>query len=149
MKKLKLVTVIGTRPEIIKLSQIIKLFDTNLNHIVVHTGQNYDYELNEIFFKELSVRKPDYFLSINTSSLGKSIADIISKTEEVLIKEKPDALLPTMGGQTALNLSIELESKKILKKFNVRMIGASQKVISKAEDRELFKKAMKKIGIET
>lgn len=90
---IKVVTVIGTRPEIIKLSQIIKLFDCNLNHVVVHTGQNYDYELNEIFFKELSVRKPDYFLSINTSSLGKSIGDIISKTEEVLIKEKPDALL--------------------------------------------------------
>ena len=90
---IKVVTIIGTRPEIIKLSQVIKLLDNNLNHVLVHTGQNYDYKLNEIFFKELSVRKPDYFLSINTTSLGKSLGEIISKTEEVLIKEMPDALL--------------------------------------------------------
>ena len=100
---IKVITIIGTRPEIIKLSQIIKLFDENLHHILVHTGQNYDYELNEIFFKELSVRKPDYFLSINTSSLGKSIGDIISKTEEILVKEKPDALL--VLGDTNSSLS--------------------------------------------
>ena len=84
---LKVITVIGTRPEIIKLSQVIEILDKNLNHVLVHTGQNYDYELNEIFFKELAVRKPDYFLSINTASLGKSIGEIISKTEEVLLKE--------------------------------------------------------------
>ncbi len=100
---IKVVTVIGTRPEIIKLSQIIKLFDENLDHVLVHTGQNYDYELNEIFFKELSVRKPDYFLSINTSTLGKSLGDIISKTEEILIKENPDALL--VLGDTNSSLS--------------------------------------------
>ena len=100
---IKVITVIGTRPEIIKLSQIIKLFDENLHHVLVHTGQNYDYELNEIFFKELSVRKPDYFLSINTSTLGKSIGDIISKTEEILVKEKPDALL--VLGDTNSSLS--------------------------------------------
>ena len=85
---LKVITVIGTRPEIIKLSQVIKILDKNLNHVLVHTGQNYDYELNEIFFKELAVRKPDYFLAINTASLGKSIGEIISKTEEVLLKER-------------------------------------------------------------
>ena len=73
----------------------------------------------------------------------------IETISKIIERERPDALLSTMGGQTALNLSIELERKKILKKFNVRLIGASQKVISKAEDRELFKKAMKKIGIET
>ena len=100
---IKVITVIGTRPEIIKLSQVIKLLDINLNHILVHTGQNYDYELNEIFFKDLSVRKPDYFLSIDTSSLGKSLGDIICKTEEVLIKEKPDALL--VLGDTNSSLS--------------------------------------------
>ena len=65
---IKVLTVIGTRPEIIKLSQIVKLLDDNLDHVLVHTGQNYDYELNEVF-KELSVRKPDYFLSM-VSSLG-------------------------------------------------------------------------------
>ena len=100
---IKVVTVIGTRPEIIKLSQVIKLLDKNLNHILVHTGQNYDYELNEIFFEDLSVRKPDYFLSIDTSSLGKSLGDIIYKTEEVLLKEKPNALL--VLGDTNSSLS--------------------------------------------
>ena len=69
--------------------------------------------------------------------------------EKIIKKEKPDALLSTMGGQTALNLSIELQRKGILKKYKVKLIGASQKVINKAEDRELFKKAMTKIGIET
>ena len=73
----------------------------------------------------------------------------IETITRIIERERPDALLSTMGGQTALNLSIELEKKKILKRFNVKLIGASQKVINKAEDRELFKKAMKKIGIET
>ena len=100
---IKVITIIGTRPEIIKLSQIIKLFDKNFNHILVHTGQNYDYELNEIFFYELEVRKPDYFLSIDTSSLGKSLGEIISKTETVLLKEKPDALV--VLGDTNSSLS--------------------------------------------
>jgi UDP-N-acetylglucosamine 2-epimerase (non-hydrolysing) len=100
---IKVITIIGTRPEIIKLSQIIKLFDKNFNHILVHTGQNYDYELNEIFFNELEVRKPDYFLSIDTSSLGKSLGEIISKTETILLKEKPEALL--VLGDTNSSLS--------------------------------------------
>jgi len=73
----------------------------------------------------------------------------VETISKIIERERPDALLSTMGGQTALNLSIELEKKKILKKFNVKLIGASQKVINKAEDRELFKKAMKKIDIET
>ncbi len=73
----------------------------------------------------------------------------IATLEKIIIKEKPDALLSTMGGQTALNLSIELENKKILKKYNVKLIGASKKVIQKAEDRELFRKSMSKIGLET
>ena len=100
---LKVLTIIGTRPEIIKLSQIINLFDKCLDHILVHTGQNYDFELNEIFFKELSVRKPNYFLSVDTSTLGKSIGEIISKTEEILIKEKPNAIL--ILGDTNSSLS--------------------------------------------
>lgn len=93
MKKLKVVTVVGTRPEIIRLAAIIPLFDIFFNHILVHTGQNYDYELNEIFFKDLNLRKPDYFLNVNPESLGKVIGGTIIKGEEVLIKEKPDALL--------------------------------------------------------
>lgn len=90
---LKVITFVGTRPEIIRLSRVIALLDQTLNHILVHTGQNYDYELNEIFFRDLELRKPDYFLNIDTTSLGSTIGDIIKKSEEVLIKEKPDAVL--------------------------------------------------------
>jgi len=91
--KLKVMTVLGTRPEIIRLSRVMAILDKHLNHIIVHTGQNYDYELNEIFFNDLEIRKPDYFLNVDTSSLGSSVGDIIKKSEEVLLKEKPDALL--------------------------------------------------------
>ena len=91
--KIKVLTFVGTRPEIIRLSRTIALLDQHVNHILVHTGQNYDYELNEIFFKDLEIRKPNYFLAIDTSSLGAAVGDIIRKSEEVLKKEKPDALL--------------------------------------------------------
>jgi UDP-N-acetyl-L-fucosamine synthase len=93
MKKLKVLTVVGTRPEIIRLSRVMSLLDQHVNHIIVHTGQNYDYELNEIFWNELELRKPDHFLNIDTSSLGSAVGDIIRKTEEVLKLERPDALL--------------------------------------------------------
>ena len=91
--KIKVLTVVGTRPEIIRLSRTIALLDQHVNHILVHTGQNYDYELNEIFFQELEIRKPDYFLNVDTSSLGAAVGDIIRKSEEVLKKEMPDAML--------------------------------------------------------
>lgn len=91
--KLKILTVIGTRPEIIRLSRVIAALDKFMNHILVHTGQNYDYELNEIFFKDLELRKPDYFLEVNTKSLGSVLGETISKSEAVLLKEKPDAVL--------------------------------------------------------
>lgn len=91
--KLKVVTVVGTRPEIIRLSRTMALLDQYLNQVIVHTGQNYDYELNEIFWKELELRRPDHFLNVETTSLGASVGDIIKKTEEVLKQEKPDALL--------------------------------------------------------
>ncbi len=86
-------TIIGTRPEIIRLSRVMALLDKYTNHIIVHTGQNYDYELNEIFFNELEIRKPDHFLNVDVSSLGAAVGDIMRKTEEVLHKEKPDAFL--------------------------------------------------------
>jgi UDP-N-acetylglucosamine 2-epimerase (non-hydrolysing) len=89
----KVVTIIGTRPEIIRLSRVMALLDEHLDHVIIHTGQNYDYELNEIFFKDLEIRKPDYFLNVETTSLGKVLGDTISKTEGVLLKEKPDAVL--------------------------------------------------------
>jgi UDP-N-acetyl-L-fucosamine synthase len=91
--KLKVLTIVGTRPEIIRLSRVMSLLDEHVNHIIVHTGQNYDYELNEIFFKELELRRPDYFLEVDTSSLGATVGDIFRKTEEVLKKENPDTLL--------------------------------------------------------
>lgn len=83
----------GTRPEIIRLSRVISLLDEQLDHTLVHTGQNYDYELNEVFFQDLELRKPDYFLEVNTTSLGTSVGDIIQKTEVVLREVKPDAFL--------------------------------------------------------
>jgi len=91
--KLKVMTFIGTRPEIIRLSRTMALLDEHFIHIIVHTGQNYDYELNEIFFKDLSLRKPDHFLSVNTSSLEASVGDIILKSGQIIRKEKPDAVL--------------------------------------------------------
>lgn len=95
MKKLKILTVVGTRPELIRLSRTINKLDSSkaIDHILVHTGQNYDYELNQIFFEDLQIRKPDYFLKVNVNSLGSSVGDVIKKSEAVLLKEKPDGLL--------------------------------------------------------
>jgi len=91
--KLKIVTVVGTRPEIIRLSRTMALLDKYVNQVIVHTGQNYEYELNEIFWKELELRKPDHFLEIDTTSLGSAVGDILRKTESLLKLEKPDGLL--------------------------------------------------------
>lgn len=90
---IKVMTIVGTRPEIIRLSRTMALLDEHLKQVIVHTGQNYDYELNEIFWKELELRKPDHFLQVDTSSLGAAVGDIIRKSEEVMLQEKPDALL--------------------------------------------------------
>ena len=92
-KKLKVMTVVGTRPEIIRLAATIKRLDQFTDHVLVHTGQNYDYELNEVFFADLGLRKPDYFLKADTSSLGRILGSILAKTEEVLEAERPDAFL--------------------------------------------------------
>lgn len=91
--KLKIVTVVGTRPEIIRLSRTMALLDKYVNQIIVHTGQNYDYELNEVFWNDLELRKPDHFLDIDTSSLGSAVGDILRKIEILLRNEKPDGLL--------------------------------------------------------
>ena len=93
MKKIKVLTVVGTRPEIIKLSEVIKALDTEADHILVHSGQNYDYELNEIFFKDLGLRKPDYFLNAAAAGSAETAANTILKIDPVLAKEKPDAFL--------------------------------------------------------
>src|SRR4030042_394170 len=91
--KLKIATVVGTLPEIIRLSRTMARLDKYVNQIIIHTGQNYDYELNEIFWNELELRKPDYVLQVDISSLGATIGDILRETEKVLRKEKPDGLL--------------------------------------------------------
>jgi UDP-N-acetyl-L-fucosamine synthase len=91
--RLKVMTILGTRPEIIRLSRTMANLDKHVNHVIVHTGQNYDYELNEIFWNELELRKPDHFLNVDKSSLGATVGDIMRKTEEVLKTEKPDAVL--------------------------------------------------------
>jgi len=93
MEKLKVMTVVGTRPEIIRLSEVIKACDRYFNHILVHTGQNWDYTLNQIFFEELGIRQPDYYLNAAGKHLGETIGNIIARSYEVMLKEKPDALL--------------------------------------------------------
>lgn len=92
-KRLKVMTVVGTRPEIIRLSATLKLLDKHTDHVLVHTGQNYDYELNEVFFEDLGLRRPDHFLNADTSTLGSTLGTILAGTEQVLLNEKPDAFL--------------------------------------------------------
>jgi UDP-N-acetylglucosamine 2-epimerase (non-hydrolysing) len=92
-KKIKVVTVIGTRPEIIKLSQVLKELDKHTEHTIVHTGQNYDYELNELFFQQLNIRKPDFFLEAVKGSPAETIGDIIAKSDKIFCDLSPDALL--------------------------------------------------------
>lgn len=91
--KLKLMTIVGTRPEIIRLSEVIKKCDTYFDHILVHTGQNYDYTLNQVFFEDLSLRKPDYYLSAVGKDLGETIGNIIAKAYQLMVELAPDALL--------------------------------------------------------
>jgi len=93
MTKLKVLTVVGTRPEIIRLAPTIRRLDKFTDHVLVHTGQNYDYELNEIFFEDLGLRRPDHFLEADTSSLGAVLGSILVKMEAVLLDEQPDAFV--------------------------------------------------------
>ena len=93
MRKLKLLTMIGTRPEIIRLSEVIKKCDIYFNQILVHTGQNYDYSLNQIFFEDLGLRAPDCYFDVVGNDLGDTIGNIIAKSYKLMIEEKPDALL--------------------------------------------------------
>lgn len=103
MDKLKVMTIVGTRPEIIRLSECIKACDRYFDHVLVHTGQNWDYTLNEVFFAELELRKPDYFLNAVGEHLGETIGNIIAKSFEVISREKPDALLILGDTNSALS----------------------------------------------
>lgn len=89
----KVMTIVGTRPEIIRLSEVIKRLDALVDHVLVHTGQNYDYELNEVFFRDLGLRKPNHFLEVDTSSLGTVLGGVLEGAERVIRQEQPDALL--------------------------------------------------------
>lgn len=93
MNKLKLMTIVGTRPEIIKMSEIIKKCDKYFENILVHTGQNYDYQLNEVFFKDFGLRNPDYYLSVVGDNLGKTMGNVISKSYELMSRVCPDAVI--------------------------------------------------------
>jgi UDP-N-acetylglucosamine 2-epimerase (non-hydrolysing) len=112
MKKLKVVTILGTRPEIIRLSECIKKCDQYFDHVLIHTGQNYDYELNEIFFEDLGLRKPDYFLNVAGNHLGETIGNVISKSYEILSKHLPDALL-VLGDTNSVLSTIAAKRLKI------------------------------------
>ena len=104
MRKLKLMTIVGTRPEIIKMSAIIKKSDKYFDHILVHTGQNYDYTLNEVFFKDLGLREPDYYLGVVGNNIGETMGNVISKAYNLMVDVKPDAVI--VLGDTNSCLSI-------------------------------------------
>lgn len=112
MKKLTVATILGTRPEIIRLAECIKKCDIFFEHILIHTGQNYDYELNEIFFNDLEIRKPDYFLNVAGNHLGETIGNVIAKSYETLLKEMPDALL-VLGDTNSVLCTIAAKRLKI------------------------------------
>ena len=110
--KLKVITVVGTRPEIIRLSRIIEKFDIFFNHYLVHTGQNYDYELKDIFFEQLNIRKPDYFLNTAGETPSKTIGNIIIKVDEILEELNPDVFVILGDTNSALS-SIAAKKRKI------------------------------------
>ena len=112
MNKLKIITVLGTRPEIIRLSVIIKKFDEFFDHTLVHTGQNYDYTLNEIFFDELEIRKPDFFLEVVGKDLGDTMGNVLSKSYKLFTELKPDALL-VLGDTNSALCTISAKRLKI------------------------------------
>jgi UDP-N-acetyl-L-fucosamine synthase len=114
MKKLKVMTVVGTRPEIIRLSRVLPLFDEHCDHVLVHTGQNYDYELNEVFFEELGLRRPDHFLGSATGSEGpaQTIGNVIIGVDRVLAQEVPEALL-LLGDTNSCLAAIPAKRRKV------------------------------------
>ena len=105
-------TIVGTRPEIIKLSRVIYQLEKHTNHILVHTGQNYDYELNEIFFKELEIRKPDVFLNAVGKTTAETIGNVIAKSDAIIEKEQPDAVL-LYGDTNSCLAVISAKRKKV------------------------------------
>ncbi|MBM4212008.1 MAG: UDP-N-acetylglucosamine 2-epimerase (non-hydrolyzing) [Gammaproteobacteria bacterium] len=113
----KVMTIVGTRPELIKMSRVIAEFDTHTNHLLVHTGQNYDYELNQLFFDDLGIRKPDYFLEAVGNNAAQTIARIIEKADEIMEKENPDAVM--LYGDTNSCLSVIAAKRRKIPVFHM------------------------------
>ncbi len=114
---LKVMTIVGTRPELIKMSRVIAEFDRQTNHVLVHTGQNYDYELNQVFFEDLEIRKPDHFLGAAGENAAQTIAQVISKSDELFAAEKPDAVL--LYGDTNSCLSVISAKRRKIPVFHM------------------------------
>lgn len=114
---LKVMTLVGTRPELIKMSRVIAEFDAHVNHVLVHSGQNYDYELNQVFFDDLDIRKPDYFLGAAGETAAQTIADVISKSDAIFEKEKPDALM--LYGDTNTCLAVIAAKRRKIPVFHM------------------------------
>lgn len=112
MKKMKIISVVGTRPEIIRLSRVLAKLDQHCEHVLVHTGQNYDFELNEVFFNDLGVRKPDYFLNAAGKNAAETIGQVIIKFDEVLERESPEAML-VLGDTNSCISAIPAKRRKI------------------------------------
>lgn len=114
---LKVMTIVGTRPELIKMSRVLAEFDQHTKHILVHTGQNYDYELNQVFFEDLGIRKPDYFLEAVGENAAQTIARVIEKSDEVMEKEKPDAVM--LYGDTNSCLAVIAAKRRKIPVFHM------------------------------
>ena len=114
---LKVMTLVGTRPELIKMSRVIAELDRQVNHVLVHSGQNYDYELNQVFFDDLGIRKPDHFLRVAGDTAAKTIASVIEKADDVLVLEKPDALL--LYGDTNTCLAVIAAKRRKVPVFHM------------------------------
>ncbi|MCP4372054.1 MAG: UDP-N-acetyl glucosamine 2-epimerase, partial [Deltaproteobacteria bacterium] len=109
---IKVMTIVGTRPELIKLCRVINELDRHTDHVLVHTGQNYDYELNEIFFKQLRIRKPDHFLNSAGETPAETIGNVISKSDKLMALDKPDAVL-LLGDTNSCLAVISAKRRKI------------------------------------
>ncbi|MBQ0753745.1 MAG: UDP-N-acetylglucosamine 2-epimerase (non-hydrolyzing) [Gammaproteobacteria bacterium] len=114
---LKVMTLVGTRPELIKMSRVIAELDKQVNHVLVHSGQNYDFELNQVFFDDLEIRKPDYFLGAAGETAAKTIAEVISKADEIFEKEQPDALM--LYGDTNTCLAVIAAKRRKIPVFHM------------------------------
>lgn len=134
---MKVMTIVGTRPEIIKLSRVMAQLEEHQEHVLVHTGQNYDYELNEIFFEDLGVRKPDYFLDVAGKSVAHTIGNVIAKTDDIMEQEQPDAVL--LYGDTNSCLAV-LSAKR--RKIPVFHFEAGNRCFDQRVPEELNRKVL-------